>query len=300
MTNEEKTVISSIDEISFEGDKKPHLTFIKGSRIGQLVELVKKEIIVGRSPDCDVWIDDNTISRRHFKLAINGSEVWLEDLGSTNGTYVNGEVAKKTRLEDGCKIQISQDTLLEFNFLDESRSLSEKKLYEMGVIDPVCDIYNKRYFIERLKEEFAIAKRKGGLLSLVMFDIDYFKKINDTHGHLAGDLVLQKIGQVAKTTVRSGDILARYGGEEFVVIMREAAMEDAFRLAERIRQSLAASFIMVENKKITFTVSLGIACYESAMKEPVDLIAEADKYLYQSKSAGRNRTGKADTASPSP
>ncbi|MDO8520012.1 MAG: GGDEF domain-containing protein [Deltaproteobacteria bacterium] len=286
----DETIVSSLDALEAEGEARPFLTFIKGPRLGQLTPLDKEVMTVGRSPDCDLWIEDSAISRKHFRLLVKGNKVEVEDLGSTNGTYVNGEPVKKVLLADGDKIQISRETLLELTYLDETKSLSEKKLYEMGVMDPVTNVYNKRYFLDRLKEEFSFASRKkGGLLALILFDIDHFKNLNDTYGHLAGDLVLQKMCAEVSRAVRTGDLLARYGGEEFVIIMRETDSARAVETAERVRLLVEKQKIFYEGKSVSVTISCGVAVFEAGMKDYDALISLADKRLYVAKEAGRNR-----------
>ncbi|MBI4412112.1 MAG: diguanylate cyclase [Deltaproteobacteria bacterium] len=289
MPTGEKTEIRRLDDIKIERDKKPHLTFLLGPRMGELRALDKEEITVGRTPDCELWIEDPTISRRHFKIEVKNNRARVIDLGSTNGTYINGMKIEAQVLNDGDKIQISKDTILEFNYLDETRQMSEKKRYEMGVIDPVTSTYNKRYLLERLREEFSFSRRKGSDLSIIMFDIDHFKKINDTFGHLAGDLCLQKICQIVSKMIRTDDIFARYGGEEFVILMRDANCQSAVNLADRIRKAVAATRIDYEGKPIGVTISCGIAAINDKHADAQALVASADRFLYLSKEGGRNR-----------
>lgn len=289
MTTDE-TIISAIDTLETEGEAKPYLTFIKGPRLGQIHPLEKGEVVVGRSPDCDLWIEDGAISRKHFRVRVIDNRAEIEDLGSTNGTYVNGEAVKKVFLNDGDKIQISQETILELTYLDESRSLSEKKLYEMGVMDPVTNIYNKRYLLDRIREEFSFARRKKGTqLSLIIFDIDHFKTLNDTFGHLAGDVVLQKMCAEVSKAIRTDDIFARYGGEEFIIVMRDAPLERARDLAERIRVLVEGLKIIYEGKDISLTISCGISIFKETQRDYLSMIADADRCLYEAKTAGRNR-----------
>ncbi len=285
----DETVVTSFDSIEQENEKKPYLTFIWGPRMGELVLLEKNEITVGRSPDCDLWIEDGAISRKHFCLQIAGKGVSLKDTGSTNGTLVNGEKVSEKKLSDGDKIQISRDTILEFSYLDETQSLSEKKRYEMGVMDPVTNTHNKRYFLDRIREEFSFAKRSQRHLSIILFDIDHFKKINDGYGHLAGDFVLQKLGAYVSKIIRTHDIFCRYGGEEFVILMRDTECQNAVNLAERIRKIIEQSEFVYEEKKLPVTISCGISSLHEGLKDYQALIAEADTYLYQSKEGGRNR-----------
>ncbi|MBI2340954.1 MAG: GGDEF domain-containing protein [Deltaproteobacteria bacterium] len=289
MNNPEKTEIRKLDEIKVESDKKPHLTFLLGPRMGELHALDKEETTVGRSPDCGLWIEDSTISRRHFKIEVKKGIARIIDLGSTNGTYVNGVKIEVQILNDSDKIQISKETILEFGYLDETSRLSEKKRYEMGVIDPATGVYNKRYLLDRLREEFSFARRKKRDLSVIMFDVDHFKKINDTYGHLAGDLCLQKLTGLTAKLIRTDDIFARYGGEEFVILMRDTNGQNAVNLAERIRKAVCAQTVEYEGKQIPITISCGIASLKEAHEESQALVAEADKYLYASKEGGRNR-----------
>lgn len=285
----DETVVTEISSLKHEGEKSPYLTFIWGPRMGELYALDKKEVTVGRSSDCDLWVEDSAISRKHFKLQVKKGEIKIVDLGSTNGTHVNGEKVNEKVLKEGDKIQISKDTILEFNYLDETRKLSDKKRYEMGVIDPVTNTYNKRYFLDRITEEFSFAQRKKQSLSLIMFDIDHFKILNDTYGHLAGDLVLQRICAAVARIIRSDDIFARYGGEEFVVLMRDTPCQNAVNLAERIRQVIQDEKIRYEDKNIDVTVSCGVSYLTERHRDFQALISEADKFLYESKGNGRNR-----------
>lgn len=286
MTDE--TIVANIDDLE-EGEKRPYLSFVAGPRLGQLIPIDSKPMTVGRSPDCDLWVEDNAISRKHFKIWQEGSSIRLEDLKSTNGTFVNGSKAGEADLADGDRIQISKITILELTFLDESRSRSEKQLYEMGVMDAGTGIHNKRYFLDRIREEFSVAQRKSKPLALVMFDIDHFKKLNDTYGHVLGDLVLQQMSAEVSKVIRTGDLFARYGGEEFAVVMRDAELPHAARLAERIRTAVENMTVEYEGQTVKFTVSLGYAPISDQHRNEKDLIAEADKYLYRSKEGGRNR-----------
>lgn len=284
------TIVTSIKELDAKDQKKPYLTFVKGPLMGQIHEITEQPTIVGRSSECNLWIEDSTISRKHFRIGIVNGEIEIEDLRSTNGTYVNGSRVEKASLFDGDKVQISQDTLLELTYLDSTRVHSEKVRYEMGVKDPGTNTFNKRYFIDRIQEEFAFAKRRGVNLALVLFDLDHFKRVNDTYGHLAGDLVLQKVAAIVDSVIREGDILARFGGEEFVILMRDANIKNALDLAERIRKKVAESEMIHDGQKIKITLSCGLAELEEAHKDYLDLLAMADQFLYRAKKQGRNRT----------
>jgi len=286
----EDTIVTNIKNLDSTDLKKPYLTFIKGPLLGQIHEITEEPTCVGRSSECNLWIEDSAISRKHFRVTVANGEIEIEDLKSTNGTYVNGDRITKSLLYDGDKIQISQDILMEVTYLDNSRVQSERVRYEMGVKDPGTGIYNKRYFLDRIQEEFAFAKRGHKGLAMVIFDLDHFKVINDTYGHLAGDLVLQKISAVVMQIVREGDLFARFGGEEFVVLMRDAHIKNALDLAERIRSKIENTEIIHDGQKIKVTISCGISEIEDHHKDYLDLIAMADQHLYRAKKQGRNRT----------
>jgi diguanylate cyclase (GGDEF)-like protein len=186
---------------------------------------------------------------------------------------------------------MSPTTVFKFSLADEDEKVAIDELYELGVHDSLTGIYNKRYFIERLKEEIDHSKRFEIPLSLVMIDIDHFKKINDTYGHLTGDHVLIKMAELMKCICRNTDILARYGGEEFSVILRNTGEKGASVYAERIRKKIAKNIFTSEEKSIKITVSIGIASNQglSRFKGYKQFIKAADQCLYQSKQKGRNR-----------
>lgn len=291
MSIDEKTIISKINT-GLEGDqsKEPYLIIIAGSDIGKLYRLPSDELIAGRSPDCDIWIEDSTISRKHFKIRKTNKGYMIEDLNSTNGTFLNNKRIQSAVLTESDKIQISKDTIMQFDFFDEGRKISEQKRYEMGVKDAVTGTFNKSYFLQRINDEFSFCERQNLPLTVVMFDIDYFKMINDSHGHLAGDQVLKEICSIVSTMIRKEDVFCRYGGEEFVIVMRNAECQHAVNLAERIRRKIEGTPVVYEGQKINVTISLGVSTFvDQNFKDYVALISDADKYLYKSKGNGRNK-----------
>lgn len=288
----EKTVITQVTKLDDGEQKKAYILFLSGPLIGKLMHLQDGITVIGRSPDSDVVVNDARISRHHLQIEVNGPTVTIEDMGSTNGTYVNGNRVTKHELSDGDKIQISSATVFKFALQGKTENIFHKELYKMAVKDPVTNIYNKRFFIERLNEEFSHSKRSKAGLSLLMIDIDFFKKVNDTYGHLAGDMILQQLAQIFKQMVRNEDILARYGGEEFSVILRGTAKDGAVLLAERIRKRIASKPFVFEGNEIPITISVGVASLDEGREHTnyEDLIKDADEKLYISKQQGRNRT----------
>lgn len=288
----DKTLISSIDKIE-TGKKKAIILFLSGPLLGKVHMLEQGLTTMGRSPNSDIMINDSRISRHHLQIIVKGEEVVIEDLGSTNGTFVNGKRIKTPQtLHDGDKIQISSSTVFKFALQDKTENIFQEELYKMAVVDPVTGAYNKRFFLDRLEEEFSHSKRAKIPLSLLMIDLDFFKKVNDAHGHLAGDFVLFQLVKIFKTMIRMEDILARYGGEEFSIILRNTSEEGAYFLAERIRSAVASQPLKFEDNDIPVTISIGIAVLDerhdfNTIKEFIEM---ADKNLYHSKEHGRNKT----------
>lgn len=286
----EKTVVTQVGKIEEPGEKNAYILFLSGPLVGKLHALQGGETIIGRSPDVDIFINDARISREHLSIVVNPQGTELTDLGSTNGTFVNGQRLKTHLLKDGDKVQISSSTIFKFAYQDNLENIFHKELYKMAVIDAVTGIFNKRYFMDRLKEEFSHAKRMNHPLVLMMMDVDHFKKINDTHGHLAGDFALAHLARIVYKMVRASDVFARYGGEEFVLLLRSGEEGGALQLAERIRQTVANTPAQFESHQIPLTVSLGVATLRENDFDTIEVFIEAaDQYLYQSKQSGRNR-----------
>jgi len=286
----DKTVVTKIDEIEKPVDRRAYILFLSGPLQGKLYCLESDETVIGRADEVDIHINDARISRLHFKINVIGGEAVLEDLGSTNGTYVNGQRVQAHTLKDGDKIQISSSTVIKFAYGDKGERMFHDEFYNMANFDAVTGIYNKHAFLKRLDEEFSHARRSGSPLSLLMIDIDFFKKVNDTYGHLAGDFVLTHIVKKIGETIRNEDILARYGGEEFVVILRGIDREGAVQLAERVRSAVENGPLQFEGHTISRTISIGVATFKEANYDmPEALIAAADQHLYAAKEGGRNQ-----------
>lgn len=288
----DKTVVTSIKAVEGNGEKQAYILFLSGPLVGKLHALQDGETILGRSDEANIKINDARISRQHVSLKVGSGGTVIADLGSTNGTFINGNKASSQVLQDGDKIQISSNTIFKFAYQDNVENIFHKELYKMAVIDALTGVFNKRYFLDRLREEFSHAKRSGQPLSLMMMDIDHFKKVNDTHGHLIGDAVLHHFAKLVQKMVRVSDIFGRYGGEEFSVILRNSDAIGAWHLAERIRIELQNQPAEIADMSIPVTVSIGLVTLgeEAELKEPQDLIETADRYLYQSKQSGRNKT----------
>ncbi len=271
--------------------RKPCFIMVEGDYIGEVYPLDKPVMTVGRHEDCDVVLVDPGISRKHAKIVLKKEGHLLQDLNSTNGTYINGRQVDKHLLEDGDKITFG-GVVLKYCYQDEIDENYHKKLRSLAVKDGLTKIYNKRYFEDVARREFSYAARHGNVFCIVLLDIDHFKKINDTYGHQAGDYVLRNLARILEAEVREYDTFARWGGEEFIFLLRNVNLENAVVFAERIRRRIASTPFVFEGVPIKVTISLGVAAYRPDDEEVTDIdyvIKEADKYLYVAKDKGRNR-----------
>jgi two-component system cell cycle response regulator len=269
---------------------RAYLIVLAGSNVGEMYRLEEGETFLGRGQNATIKLLDDGISRRHARLMQAGGEVMIEDLKSSNGTIVNGAPVDTQLLKDGDKIRLGSTTILKFTYNDQLDESFQQQMYEAALRDGLTKAFNKKYFLDRLETEIAYARRHQASLSLLMFDVDHFKKVNDTHGHLAGDYVLAKLAKVSSTTVRAEDIFARYGGEEFGVICRGVSLQNAGILGERLRAVVEATVFEYEGKRMPITISVGVAGFPEVPVETVpQLIEAADQALYEAKRSGRNR-----------
>jgi diguanylate cyclase (GGDEF)-like protein len=272
--------------------ERAFLIVLVGGTVGEMFKLPDGPAVIGRSRKCDVSLQDDGVSREHAKIITIGDAVWIEDLESRNGTLLNGDrVSGKAQLKDGDKIQVGRTTILKFTYHDSLEQSFQQQMYESALRDGLTKIYNKRYFAERLESELRFAARHGTDLALLMVDIDHFKTVNDTHGHLAGDAALAAVAQALAKSIRNEDVVARYGGEEFALLLRATPPAHVRSMAERLRRTIESLPVDTGDPvPIHVTVSIGVACYpEVKAATPDELIAAADKALYRAKNDGRNR-----------
>jgi two-component system, cell cycle response regulator len=292
---DDETKVSAKEDLDRPAPKdrdRAYLIVLAGASVGEMYKVTAQETVIGRGQQADIQVIDEGISRRHAAIVHQGDKIVIRDLGSTNGTYCNGDRIGEHTLSDGDKIQVGSTTILKFTFHDSLDETFQRQMYESALRDGLTKIFNKKYFLDRLDSEFAYAARHQTPLSLVMFDIDHFKEINDTHGHLAGDHALSTLAKVVSDTIRQEDVFARYGGEEFVVICRGIDLAGAMAFGERIRRCVDGQAFLYNGVDIKVTVSVGVAALPEVgveMKEPMELIAAADDALYQAKRQGRNR-----------
>jgi diguanylate cyclase (GGDEF)-like protein len=269
---------------------RAYLVVLAGASVGEMYKIETEKTVIGRGQKAHIRLLDDGISREHAQVVIAGNHVYLEDLGSTNGTFCNGLKVDRRELADGDKILVGSTTILKFTYHDNLDEIFQKQMYESALRDGLTKAFNKKYFTDRLESELTFAIRHSSALALVMFDIDHFKKVNDTYGHQAGDQVLSEISTLLTTTLRAEDVFARYGGEEFAVICRGIDIAQAQVVAERMRKAVEKNRFVHEGTHIPVTISIGVAGLPDAtVKDATDLVAHADKALYQSKHGGRNR-----------
>ncbi|MBK6694677.1 MAG: GGDEF domain-containing protein [Myxococcales bacterium] len=270
---------------------KAYLVALSGETIGQLYPLPAGETVVGRGTQATVKLNDDGISRKHARLLRRGGEVLVEDMQSANGTYVNDEEVRGQRLlRDGDKIRLGATTVLKFTYHDEVEENYRQRMYDAALRDGLTNAFNKKFFLDRLNTELSYARRHNSPLSLVMFDVDFFKRLNDSFGHLAGDDVLVKLAAIGHQSVRTEDVFARYGGEEFAVLCRACPLHHAGAFAERLRALVATTSFEWNGTRLPVTISCGVAGYpECGAQAPEQLIMAADAALYEAKRAGRDR-----------
>jgi len=230
-----------------------------------------------------------SLSRKHARLRYSGAVVTIEDLGSTNGTYVNGQpIHGRAILRSGDRFQTAA---VHFKFLHEQdvESAYHLAIYELVARDGLTEIYNKRKYEEEVQREFARAVRHKRPLSLIIFDLDEFKQINDTYGHLCGDFVLKQVASLAKDLVRPEQVLARVGGDEFVILAPETGTAGAETMAIKLRDHVIGLDHRYGDLRISISCSFGIAELTESMTTPQDLYHAADSALLLSKRNGRNR-----------
>ena len=270
------------------------LTVLTGSAAGQMFKLARGETVIGRAVEATIRVADDGVSRSHARVLHDSGGIYVEDLESRNGTFVNGARITTAMLREGDKIQVGRTTVLRFAFHDELDESFHENLVSSALRDPLTRLFNKRYLLERLDSELKFARRHSTPVALLMLDLDHFKQINDTHGHLAGDAVLVTTAATLVKAVRNEDVVARFGGEEIAIVLRAIPIEQATLLAERLRKLVEQTPIAHHGRELRATVSIGVAGYPSTPVESCEQLMEAaDRALYRAKHAGRNRVAHA-------
>jgi diguanylate cyclase (GGDEF)-like protein len=298
--SDDKTIIAESPNLTIlQGPKRKNACLVQysGAKLGKRYPLTDTQTVVGRSPTVQIIINEASVSRQHARFVLVGDDVKVEDMGSSNGTFVNDVRAEgQTLLRDADIVRLGT-VLLKFFAHDNVDSVMHDKIYRMATIDAGTQIFNKQYLMDALESEFKFSKTYERELSIIYYDLDFFKKVNDTYGHNAGDFILKESAALVKAAVRKDDILGRYGGEEFVIILPNTDGRVAADLAERIRQKHEAHPFPLDfeengqKKRIAHrqTISMGVAQLKPSIPAAKDFLEAADKKLYSSKHTGRNK-----------
>jgi two-component system cell cycle response regulator len=261
-----------------------------GPDIGRRIPLINNQYIVGRDNDAGFVVSRSSVSRQHARLYIDDDAGWwVEDLNSTNGTFVNESRIRVQQLADSDQVRFG-DAIYKFLSGSNIESAYHEAIHNMAIQDGMTGIHNKRFFMEFLERELAVASRYGHPLTLVMFDVDHFKKVNDSHGHLAGDAVLKDLAGRIRPRIRREDLFARYGGEEFACVLPSTALPGGIVFADHLRQLIEERPTVFDNISISFTISIGVTTlHNESGIDATALIKRADDNLYAAKRGGRNR-----------
>jgi two-component system cell cycle response regulator len=262
----------------------------EGGLLGKRFVLDGTVLRVGRGADNQVVLEGDSVSRRHAHFEQRPTNRWwVVDDGSTNGTYVNEEqIDHEAMLRNADRIKVGP-TIFKYLSGADAEAKYHEEIYHMTIVDGLTQIHNKRYLSEALDREVLRARRHQRELSVLMFDIDFFKNVNDQFGHLAGDYVLRELAKVVQERIRRDEVFARYGGEEFCIVLPETSLAGAAALAEDLRQRVEAHSFVFQSERMPVTISVGCALIAPSDRTAADLIQRADEKLYEAKRSGRNR-----------
>ncbi len=293
--SEEKTRVTTIVQKPDGGDRPKGndcLVVIytkEPTLLGKRFVLDASPLRVGRGNENQVVLEGDSVSRKHCHFEQRNTVWFAVDDNSTNGTYVNDDqIVREQALSNGDRIKVGP-TIFKFLSGFDVEAQYHEEIYRMTIIDGLTQAHVKRYLLEALEKEIIRARRHTRELSFLMFDIDHFKKINDFHGHLAGDFVLKELARIVQSRIRRDEVFARYGGEEFAIVLPETSLEGARALADGLREKIETSRFVFQNELIKVTVSIGVAMLLDSDKSSLDLIKRADERLYDAKRGGRNR-----------
>ncbi|MDX6270043.1 MAG: hypothetical protein QOD28_1266 [Acidobacteriota bacterium] len=285
-------------------ERRPALVFMRGEQLAAPIPLERDEVILGRALEADVRVNDARASRLHARIRIEHDaetdappRYRLTDLGSTNGTLLNGQpVTGDAFLQHGDKLNIGEH-LIRFDLLDDFDREFQRQLYRLIAHDELTGLLTSKSFFSELRREAARAESEGRPFCVLMMDLDHFKRVNDTCGHLVGSQTLEEIGGLITRALRAGDVAARFGGEEFAAFLLDADCAQALVAAERVRAAIEEHAFSAtrhgaageENRTLRITISIGVAAYPDDARDPIELIELADTALYHAKQSGRNR-----------
>lgn len=287
-----QTRVTGLDELKVRRPGEACLVVIHApvqNDLGRRYVLDKDTTAVGRGRDNDIVLPSDCVSRRHARLEQRAGNLFVVDLASTNGTFVNDDVhaVRERQLQRGDRLKVG-DTIFKYLSGSDIELQYHEIIHRMTVTDGLTDLANRKQLDSLLEEEIPRAQRHGRDLALLMIDIDHFKSVNDTHGHLTGDSVLRGLAAILQRRLRPSDRLGRYGGEEFCAILPETPLHNAAKIAEDLRALVEAHAFIAEDKDIRVTISVGAGVLQQGMVV-ADLYRTADEMLYKAKRSGRNK-----------
>lgn len=270
------------------GPRSACVVVIHGEGLGKRADIEETPVVVGRSQEADLHIPHKSVSRQHCEIWRQDDSYRIRDLDATNRTRVNEQPITETALSDGDHVTLGE-SILKFISHSSVEARYHEEVYQLATHDALTELYNRRHFIELVDKEIARAHRHDRPLVMCIIDVDLFKPVNDSFGHVAGDGVLRQLAGVVRGFVRGEDIAARIGGEEFAVLLPESDLPSARVFAERLREAVATSEFELGGEPRQITISVGIAGLDPSRAERGALMQAADAALYRAKEAGRNR-----------
>jgi diguanylate cyclase (GGDEF)-like protein len=287
------TLISSVVEFADVDRRVATLVVVQGAEIGRHYPLRRNRVVLGRGDAADVLVPHKSISRAHAQieaLRLGGDTIYrLTDLGSTNHVFVNGRRVESQVLADGDKIHLGGDVVLKFELQDAIDAKFHADVRNRIHYDDLTGLLTYESFQTAFSWELDRGSRSAKGCGVVMMDLDDFKRVNDTNGHLAGSAVLREVGALIRDRMRQFDVAARYGGEEFVAYLPETAAVEAFTAADRLRRLLAETTFAYQDRPIPMTISMGVSHFPEDGRALEPLIRVADERLYRAKRAGKNQ-----------
>ena len=296
------TAASASDSDAAGRERHPALVFLRGELLAAPIPLEREEVTLGRALEADVRVNDARASRMHARIRVERdpstgeARYHIQDLDSTNGTLLNGQPISEAYLQDGDKLTIGEH-LLRFDLLDDIDREYQRQIHRLLAHDELTGLLTSKSFFSELRREAARAESDGRPFCVLMMDIDHFKAVNDTHGHLVGSQTLEEVGSLITNALRAGDVAARFGGEEFAAFLLNADCAQGLVAAERVRTAIESNpFSAVRRgaaggagETLRLTISVGVAAYPDDARDPIELVELADTALYRAKNMGRNR-----------
>lgn len=273
--------------ITQETQGNPRLIIVSGLLLGHQIEIGPTPVTIGRATECTIALPHPSVSRLHCRIWQEDGRFHIEDLESTNRTFLNGKPVLRAELRDGDQIGVGSNTI-KFFVGESSEARYHDELIDLAIYDSLTGFYNRRRFESVLAEEMQKA-RAGRPLCVLMLDIDHFKAINDRHGHLVGDQALGSVAQLLRAHAPADAVIGRFGGEEFSMLLPDETLARAIAVGERLRMAIAARPLQLRDTPLAITISIGVAECATPDSGSAALLAAADAQLYRAKQAGRNR-----------